>query len=215
MDFRKIISATVTCFIIFLTISCDNGSKDGCEYEAGYSFRDSIRIFPDDEVISKSDTLWLSCEIPKKQIDLNSNKVVDFPNAENLSAVFKILKYTTPNKAEYALDSFDIIIKHGLMIKHFLPTGALELKYENSKDFYLYKVGLVPKKFTKPGTYSFYFSEIGGVYSKSNPKICRSANISLGLKCKDQHLNLEKEHNPTATLNSGIAKRVYCFGVAE
>jgi hypothetical protein len=215
MGIRTIISATIACSTIFFTISCDNGSKDGCELEAGYSFRDSIRIFPDDEVISKSDTLWLSCEIPKKQIDLNSNKVVDMSNAENLSAVFSLRVQKGKNIVASGLDSFDVIIKKGTMVKHYLPEEALEILFEKGSKSYQYNVGLILKKSSKPAVYTIFYSEIGGVIDRSDPKICKSANISLGLKCKNQHIDLIKEYNPNAYIAPEFLKNLYGFGITQ
>jgi hypothetical protein len=177
----------------------------------GYSFQDSVLIKPNAETISQGDTLWLSCEIPKKQKDLVSGKLVDFSNAKNISLVFKIQKILDKNSSDYFLGDFEIFIKDGIISKNHNTIGALEVQPSNGTNTYLYKVALIPKKNIAKGIYFFFYSQIGGVYDDKG----NTASYDIGLKCKDQHLRLYYDNMPDRILYPEFAKLTYCFGVAE
>jgi hypothetical protein len=210
MDFRKILLKVVVCTLILACFSCDETVCTDCN-GSGYSFQDSILIQPSTETISQGDTLWLSCEIPKTQKDLNTGNIVEYSNAKNISFVFKIQKILGKNSSDYFLDNFEVFIKDGIMIKNHNTIGALEVQPINEANGYMYKVALVPKKNIAKGIYFFFYSQIGGVYdSKGN-----NASYDIGLKCKDQHLNLYYDNMPDRPLASQFAKLTYCFGVTE
>jgi hypothetical protein len=175
-----------------------------------YSFQDSILIDSNTETINQGDTLKLRCEILKSKVDLTSGKIVNFSNAKNISFVFVLKKLIKKNDAIEAISDFEVIINEGTKVKHFNP-DALEILFNNNPKAYLYEVLLIPKKNLAKGIFYIYGSQIGGVYdSKGN-----NASYNIGLKCKNQHLNLYYDNMPDRILYEQSAKLTYCFGVAE
>jgi hypothetical protein len=172
-------------FILLCAIVVICGCHKPCN-EPDYNFSVFEAFSPERDSMNIRDTLFLNCEIPKMEKDINTGKVIDFSNLGNLGdnlVISDISKFRDAKRE--AADSFLYINIYGKIYSD--NNGAKQFQFMETDSSYRLKVGLI---LLKSGSYVFTIPDAIGVYRNGHVK-CGVGNY--------------------AVLNSNMKKHLYLF----
>ena len=197
---------SIVCFFIFATCNKNPACK-----EIQYSFDMKTQVSPQYDSVLVNDTIWFSVSSSTNMLDLNSNTVIEYSNAENLGTSFQFLELIDLNNgASDAALFFDQKVIKGSYTGGINTARDKQYKFfENSGKYDLF-VGFVPKK---KGIYALAISNASNVV-KASSTTCTKANVSITIENGvNQHLYFYQNNRPGYTISEYERAHMYCFKV--
>ncbi len=194
--------------IFIIAVGFFNCCRKPCNLP-NYTFSVNDSFSPEKDSINIGDTLWLTCTISKTQIDINTQANINFDNAENLGSNLVISDISRFNLERGAVDSFNYIQQYGNISTDPTsnPQGVKQLRFEESSDSYLLKVGLIAKK---EGNYILTVPDNPYVFRRGMAK-CGTADFKILNVNINKHLYLFE--NIWGLLSEYDRNHSYCFKV--
>jgi hypothetical protein len=177
-NLRQLGRLLATC--LFLTsIGC---GKD-C-VETTYNFNLPLKAYPNKDTIKVGDSIWVEIDVANSFVDAQSQKIIDYSNAENLGSFITFQKITgsAPDISD-AVDSLTIETLKGKLLRK-VPLG-LEYNFVEENNRYLFKIVIIARK---RGTYRFGFSNSNNTFRKTDK--CTKANFNINFIGTNQHFYL-------------------------
>ncbi len=190
-------------------LSCKDNTEE-CLSSASYIFEEKVSFYPDEELISITDTLWMEANIPTTNFDTISKKMVDFSSANNFSFVVDMHKLTETNPVNLDTDlHFKIIEKIGKLVPPRVENGSKEFTPIEEDGYYKYKIGFVPMV---KGTFLFILHDSRNNAVRKNGA-CNYAAYLLKIKNKDGRLHLLEPLKEKNNYADKYLPKIYCFNV--
>jgi hypothetical protein len=117
--------------------------------------------------------------------DLNTNSIVDFSNAANLSFVFAIGKVILATSVLPAADSFNYVMRKGVNVSSIQLDLIREFKPVEEAGRYKLEVGFIARK---KGIYRVLIENSANNYTRDKP--CDKAGFAVKFTNADQHFYL-------------------------
>lgn len=172
----------ILIFAVSIYSSCKKRSS--CN-QNNYNFQTNITASPGGDSIQLQDTLWFVIDDSVQLRDMNTNTLINFSNAANLSFVFGIDKVISATIILPAADSFQYIFKKGNNIPPLRPDELREFKLAEESNRYKLEVGFIPKS---KGIYRVLVENSANVYTHDNP--CDKASFAIKFINANQHFYL-------------------------
>jgi len=177
---------TASLLIVYVVNSSLQCNKRIACAEVVYNFEIGVKAYPDKDSINIGDTIWLSVNQSVNLKDVSTGRMVNYSNAANLGSAIAFHKLSDANQFTIgAAKFFEFKLVNGAETNNADPTYLHEYLFEEKTDYYLFKLGIIPKE---KGVYGLIFSNAGNVYRKNDK--CTKANFTLNFKNTNQHYYL-------------------------
>lgn len=207
----------VILFIVGLTsvysnCNCKKGIAINCA-ETKYSFQMNIQIKNDLDSIKINDTIWVQLTSPTILQDINTGKIIDYSNAENLGMSISYDRFVGGDYLNPGVVPAANVFGYKLITGKFLPDELLpehnrDYGFEEFNNQYQFQLGIVPKQ---AGVFALGISDATNVFTKEDR--CTKANFLISIADTDQHLYFLEENRPGYIVSDYEAKHMYCFKV--
>jgi len=177
---RSLILISIYFFSVYS--SCNKGIF--CNQNT-YSFRANFTATPGIDSIVLNDTVWFIMDESVQLQDLNTNNLINFSNAGNLSFVFGINKVISATVILPAADSFSYFVRKGVNVSAIQLDLIREFKPVEEVGRYKLEVGFIPRK---KGIYRVLIENSSNVYTRDKP--CDKASFAVKFTNADQHFYL-------------------------
>ena len=205
--FQTLITKQIPLIAILSLFSFGNCTKGPCfAKKPGYNFLMSASVFPESDSISINDTLWFEVSNPVMMLDLNTNTIINYSNAENLSIVARLIQLTGNSTFNAGFPQFEVLPIRGSMLSNTLdPTTLRAFSFHESQNEYSILVAFVPKS---QGIFRLGFENAANVYQQH--QTCLKSNFSFTLNNINSHTYLNNQNFNIVTTDSS---KLYCFKV--
>ncbi len=172
----------ILIFAVSIYSSCKKRSS--CN-QNNYNFQTNITASPGGDSIQLQDTLWFVIDDSVQLRDMNTNTLINFSNAVNLSFVFGIRQVMSGTSVLPAADSFHYYIKKGVNIASLDPSRLREYMLQEENGKYKLQVGFIPQS---KGIFRVLVENSANVYTHDIP--CDKASFAIKFINADQHFYL-------------------------
>lgn len=186
--------------------TCKKGGL-GCANTV-YNFNISEKIIPDKDSIRTGDTLFLKVTASSNLLDLKTNTVIDYSNAENLGNVVTLLRFGPVNTDAGAINNFNFVLEKGREVKAADPLSQIDVLFDESNGAYIFSLAIIAKD---TGRYALTIGDAANVFRRNDK--CTKANFNINFAETNQHFYLLNKWRPDLTLDNNGKRHVYYFKV--
>ena len=162
MGTKKTVLYLLVVLITTTNLKCECNKVVGCA-ENVYSFEIGVKAYPDIDSISVGDTIWVEIDNSVMLSDINSNKLIDYSNADNLGTSISFAKLISPdNVITETANLFTYKIVTGSEVLSLDSTKFREYIFAEINNRYMFKLGIIP---TTKGVFKLFISNAANVFT--------------------------------------------------